>query len=100
MQKNTALLILVVALLAFLAGRSSSFLASVKADSTESPRIEVQPIRGDTSLTIYYPSQNKLYVYQNPFAGLPTWNCSYSIQLGTPGGKITRQSCNDPGQQF
>jgi hypothetical protein len=32
-------------------------------------------------------------VYQNPFVGLPTWPCSYSIQLSEPGGKVERQPC-------
>src|SRR3954447_17472729 len=98
MQKNTALSILAVALLAFMAGRSNSPHSSVKADSTESPRVEIEPIRGDTGLTVFYPSLNRLFIYQTPFVGMPTWSCSYSIQLSTPGGKVTRKPCSDGGQ--
>ncbi len=89
-----------VGLIAFLAGYCSRPMPSVKAQSTESPTITVQTVRGDTGLTVYYPSLKKFYVYQTPFVGLPTWNCSYSIQLSTPGGSIQRQPCPTSGQAF
>ena len=54
---------------------------------------KIRPVGGDSSLTVFYPGINKLFVYQNPFVGLPTWNCAYSIQLSTPGGKVERQAC-------
>lgn len=100
MQRTLMLFIFAALLTAFLLGRWSASGRAVKADSVENPRIEVQAIRGDTSLTVYYPSLNKLFVYQNPFVGLPTWSCSYSVQLSTPGGKIQRQPCPSPGQQY
>ena len=96
MQKTTFLMFVTIALAAFLAGRWSDSGMRVKADSGESPHFQVEAIRGDTSLTVYYPSLNKLFVYQTPFVGLPTWSCSYSIQLSTPGGKINRQPCPNP----
>jgi hypothetical protein len=100
MSKNTILIILALALAAFTAGRWSTSNTKVKADSSESPSISVQAIRGDSSLTLYYPSLNKLFVYQSPFVGMPTWGRSYSVQLSTPGGKIERQPCSNAGQQF
>ncbi len=100
MPKNTILLILAVVLAAFTAGRWSTSNTKVKADSIESPVISVQAIRGDSSLTLYYPSLNKLFVYQSPFVGMPTWGCTYSVQLSTAGGKIERQPCPNAGQQF
>jgi hypothetical protein len=94
MGKTSFLLMIIgTALTAFTAGRWSGINRSVKADSGDNPYIQVQSIRGDTSLTVYYPSLNKLFVYQTPFVGLPTWRCAYSVQLSTPGGKVNRQSC-------
>ncbi len=100
MQKSTFLTLVGVALAAFLAGQWSDSFRRVKADSIESPRIEVQAIRGDTALAVYYPSLNKMFVYQTPFVGLPTWGCAYSIQLSTPGGTIERQPCPNSRQKF
>ncbi len=85
----------------FLAGHWSASTRSVLADSDGgTPQIEIRPVGGDSSLTVFYPGMNKLFVYQNPFVGLPTWNCAYSIQLSTPGGKIERQPCPNSGQRF
>lgn len=101
MQKHTVVLLLtLMALAGFAVGRWSGGIRAVRADSAGTPQIEVRPIEGNTSLTVYYPGPNKLFVYQNPFVGLPTWQCSYSIQLSTPGGAITRQPCPNPGSQF
>jgi hypothetical protein len=100
MQKTTFIVVCAVALLGYWAGCWTHPMTTVKADSVESPTIAIQPVRGDTSLTVYYPSLRKFYVYQTPFVGLPTWNCSYSIQLSTPGGSIDRQPCPTAGQAF
>jgi hypothetical protein len=101
MQKANTLSMIVAALLAaFLIGRWTAPSPVVRADTGASPIIALHPISGGTSLTVFYPNLNKLYVYQNPFVGLPTWSCSYSIQLSTPGGTIERQPCPNPGQQF
>jgi hypothetical protein len=94
-KKNSWFIAAAVALAAFTVGRWSSANTSVKADSAGNPQIEVRPIGGDSSLTVYYPGLNKLFVYQNPFVGLPTWPCSYSIQLSEPGGKVERQPCGN-----
>ena len=96
MRKQTAaLLFFAVALMGYIAGRWSTGNHEVKANSDANPQIEVRPIAGDTSLTVFYPGLNKLFVYQNPFVGMPTWQCSYAIQLSTPGGKVKRQPCSD-----
>ena len=99
-RPNLFLIALCVALAAFIVGRSTGPATSVKADSMDSPQVQVRPVTGDSSLIVYYPKQNKVFVYQTPFVGLPTWSCSYSIQLSTPGGNIQRQPCPAPGQQF
>ena len=90
----------ITALIAFLTGRWGISSRVVRADSTGSSFIQVQTVKGDSSLTVYYPDLNKLFVYQTPFVGAPTWGCAYSIQLSTPGGDIFRRPCANPGQKF
>jgi hypothetical protein len=99
-RPNMFLIVLCVALAAFIVGRWARPGASVKADSGNSPQIEIRPVSGDSSLIVYYPTENKFFVYQNPFVGLPTWGCAYSIQLSTPGGRINRQPCSKTSQDF
>jgi hypothetical protein len=93
-KQNAAVLFFSIALMAFLAGRWSIGNQEVRANSDPNPQIEVRPIGGDTSLTVFYPGLNKLFVYQNPFVGMPTWQCSYAIQLSTPGGPVERKPCS------
>lgn len=100
MRKSMLLMFVAAMLTAYLGGLWSRPMSSVRADSIESPAIQIQTVRGDTGLTVYYPSLKKFFVYQTPFVGMPTWNCSYSIQLSTPGGSIERQACPTPGQAF
>ena len=99
-KTNTLLAAFALALAVFIAGRWSGSMVRVSADSTDSPQIQVRPVAGDSSLIVYYPKLNKFFVYQNPFVGLPTWGCAYSIQLSTPGGTVQRQPCSNPGSQF
>lgn len=95
MRKTRPLLIFTgVVLLTFMAGRWSRFDGTVKADSGDNPQVEVREISGASSLVVYYPNLKKMFVYQNPFVGLPTWPCAYSIQLSSPGGSVNRQPCN------
>ena len=95
MLKNRYLWIaLAIALLAFGVGRWVASYGTVRADSGASAQIDVRQIDGSSSLVVYYPSLNKLFVYQ-PFAGPPTWSCAYSIQLSTPGGAVERQACTN-----
>jgi hypothetical protein len=101
MSKTRSVVALVaLGLAAFTAGRWSRSSSPVKADSGETPQIDVRQISGGTSLVVYYPNTKKLFVYQNPFVGLPTWGCSYSVQLSTPGGTINRQPCPAGSQSF
>jgi hypothetical protein len=93
-KPNTFLLVLCAALAAFIAGKWTGD-TTVKADSSDTPQILVRPVSGDSSLIVYYPKANQFFVYQNPFVGLPNWGCSYSIQLSTPGGNVTRQPCSN-----
>ncbi len=99
-KMSTILNFAMMAFAAFLIGRWTASSRAVKAASGGSPQIQVQAIRGDSSLTVYYPDLNKLFVYQTPFVGLPNWGCAYSVQLSTPGGNIDREPCPNPGQKF
>jgi hypothetical protein len=94
-NKNSWLVVAALMLAAFAMGKWSNSNSTVRADSAGNPQIEVRPIGGDSSLTVYYPGLNRLFVYQNPFVGLPTWPCAYSIQLSEPGGKVERKPCTN-----
>ncbi|MBV8811227.1 MAG: hypothetical protein JO033_21370 [Acidobacteriaceae bacterium] len=97
---STILNFALIVLVAFLIGRWTASSRAVKAAAGGTPQIQLQAIRGDSSLTVYYPDLNKLFVYQTPFVGLPNWGCAYSVQLSSPGGNIDREPCPNPGQQF
>ncbi len=92
--KNNVLLLVLIVVVAFFGGRWTRSGGSVKADSGEIPQVEVREVTGSSSLVVYYPSSKKIFVYQNPFVGLPKWSCAYSVQLSTPGGVIERQPCS------
>ena len=100
MNRTIRLTIPVFALLGFLAGRLTVPSQRVNADTGSSPVIQVQTVRADTSLTVYYPDMKKLFVYQSPFVGSPKWGCAYTVQLSDPGGSIERQPCPDAGAKF
>lgn len=93
MQMQRSWLIALILLMAgFIVGRWSGPVGVVKADGGDNPQIDVREIGGSSSLVVFYPGTKKLFVYQ-PFAGMPTWPCAYSIQLSTPGGTVNRQPC-------
>lgn len=83
-----------IAVLAFGIGRWAGAYGIVRADSGDSPQVDVRQIDGGSSLVVYYPSLKKMFVYQ-PFAGQPVWPCAYSIQLSAPGGTVERQACQN-----
>jgi hypothetical protein len=88
------LFMLGVAVLAFGIGRWAGSYGIVRADSGDSPQVDVRQIDGGSSLVVYYPSLKKMFVYQ-PFGGQPVWPCAYSIQLSAPGGTVERQACQN-----
>lgn len=66
---------------------------AVQAQSS-TPQVEVRALAASDSMVVYYPDQQMVYVYTQPFVGLPDSYCSYKFKLSSPGGKITRQQCN------
>ena len=88
-----AFVVILISVLSFVAGRSSLLNTKVRADSGGAAQIEVRDISVGSSLVVFYPNINKVFVYANPFVGAPTWPCAYSFQLSTPGGTINRQPC-------
>lgn len=59
LQKTEILFVAAITLAAFIVGRWSSPATEVRADSAGSPVIQVQPIRGDSSLAVSYPGLNR-----------------------------------------
>jgi hypothetical protein len=58
------------------------------------PQVAVRELGPSSSLVVYYPEQNTVYIYSTPFVELPDSNCAYKFHLSTPGGKVTRQPCS------
>jgi hypothetical protein len=60
---------------------------------------QFESLNPNSALSLYYPEQQTIYVYQPAAVGYSTLNCAFLFKLGTPGGKIQRQPCKAPGFQ-
>ena len=80
-------------LLAFMLGWLAGGGAAVHAQGA-APQVEVRELGPSSTLVVYYPDRNTVYIYNQPFVGLPDSNCAYKFRLSTPGGKITREQCS------
>ena len=61
--------------------------------ASEGPQIRIEEASAGAIMTVYYPSQNKIYVYQSPFLNGPAVQCTYVFTLGAPGEPVTREVC-------
>jgi hypothetical protein len=57
---------------------------------------QLQGLNADAALTLYYPSQSSIYVYQGALAGNSEMQCNYIYKLGKPGGVVQRRNCGVP----
>ena len=53
----------------------------------------------NSALSLYYPDQETIYVYQPAAVGNSKLNCAFYFKLGEPGGRVERQPCKAPGFQ-
>jgi|HubBroStandDraft_5_1064220.scaffolds.fasta_scaffold117074_2 hypothetical protein len=90
MKKSYAMIAATAGLLAFLVGDWIGSYRTVRADSFDGAQIDVRQIDGFSSLVVFYPGLNKVFVCR-PFVSQPTWSCAFSIQLSTPGGTVDRE---------
>ena len=62
-------------------------------------RFQLQNLDNSTALSLYYPDQNTIYVYQGALMGYANLGCAYEFQLSTPGGVVQRKQCKVPAFQ-
>ena len=53
----------------------------------------------NSALSLYYPDQKTIYVYQPAAVGNSKLNCAFYFKLGEPGGRVERQPCKAPSFQ-
>lgn len=85
-MKNSWLSLIVILgiVLELSAGTISGRSGAVPRPADESPIVTAW----GSQLTVYYPSQQKVYVYSE-LGG----NCVFAYTLTTPGGPISRENC-------
>ena len=67
--------------------------ARVQAQSTGDVFFQIKGIGPESSMMLYYPDKNAIYVYQGIIMGNSFLTCNYKFQLGKPGAPITRHVC-------
>ena len=85
---QTALLTLIAAALGWWAHSAQT----VHADSSDL-RFEFHGLSPETSLSVYNPSDQTIYVYQGATTGFSTLQCSYKFHIPKPGAPIERTNC-------
>lgn len=60
---------------------------------------QIQNLSGGTSLALYYPGSQIIYVYPNATVGYSKINCAYEFRLSGPGGTVQREQCKPPSFQ-
>jgi hypothetical protein len=65
----------------------------VYAQSDANLRYQFQNLTGQSSLTLYYPDSQTLYVYPSVAVGNNFLSCAFSFKLGKPGEPIHRDQC-------
>lgn len=80
---------------AFMIGWWAHTGRTVSAQGAEM-RFQFQNLDTSTALTLYYPDQNTIYVYQSALMGNSNLNCAYEFQLGAPGAMVQRKQCKPP----
>jgi hypothetical protein len=61
--------------------------------TSEAPQVRIEEASAGAIMTVHYPGQNKIYVYQAPFLNGPAVQCTYVFTLGAPGEPVTREVC-------
>ena len=61
--------------------------------SDQVPQIRIEEASAGAIMTVHYPGQNKVYVYQGPFLNGPAVPCTYVFTLGAPGAPVRRELC-------
>lgn len=60
---------------------------------------QFESLNPNSALSLYYPDQQTIYIYQPAAVGYSKLNCAFMFKLGAPGGQVQRQQCKPPGFQ-
>jgi hypothetical protein len=60
---------------------------------------QFESLNPNSALSLYYPDQQTIYVYQPAAVGYSNLNCAFYFKLGQPGGTVQRQPCKAPSFQ-
>jgi hypothetical protein len=60
---------------------------------------QFESINPNSALSLYYPDQKTIYVYQPAAVGYSTLNCAFLFKLDQPGGPVQREPCKAPSFQ-
>lgn len=60
---------------------------------------QLQNLGAGTSLALYSPENQVIYVYPNATVGYSRINCAYEFRLAKPGETIQREQCKPPAFQ-
>lgn len=61
--------------------------------ASEDVQFQLQGVRQDSSLLVYYAGERTVYLYQGVMVGNAALQCNYRFKLGEPGGVIRREPC-------
>ncbi|HEY4046324.1 MAG TPA: hypothetical protein VGM27_05585 [Acidobacteriaceae bacterium] len=60
---------------------------------------QFESLNPNSALSLYYPDQQTIYIYQNAAVGNSTLYCAFLFKLGDAGGPVHRKQCKVPGFQ-
>ncbi len=93
MQKYRWYLLGTLTLVAVFWMGAASSRGRVTPQAADAPQVRIQEASAGAILTVQYPGQSKIYVYEAPFLNGPTVQCTYVFTLGPPGAAVTREVC-------
>jgi hypothetical protein len=86
----------VLVALAFAIGWWAHTGRSVHAQSSD-VLFQFESLNPNSALSLYYPDQRTIYIYQPAAVGYSTLNCAFLFKLGDAGGPVERKQCKAPG---
>jgi hypothetical protein len=88
----------VLIVLAFAIGWWAHTARTVRAQGSE-VGFQFESMNPNSALSLYYPDQQAIYVYQPVAVGNSTLNCAFYFKLGNAGGPVKRYPCKAPSFQ-
>lgn len=84
---------LAIVALAYWLGTTRPAKSTVYAAIQGDPQFQMAVVGPASSLLVYQPESQTIYVYQGATTGNSAVQCSFKFQMGKPGGVIQRVAC-------